>query len=58
MSSLALDLQFGDFPDAARHRAILRTPRVKRWMAMALLHPAEITVRIVGQEEGRALNLQ
>ena len=56
--SLELDLQFGEFADLAAHRSVLRTPRVKRWMAMALLHPAEITVRIVGQEEGRALNLQ
>ena len=56
--SLELDLQFGEFADLAAHRSVLRLPRVKRWMAMALLHPAEITVRIVGQEEGRALNLQ
>ncbi len=58
LSSLVLDLQFGEFADLAAHRAVLRLPRVKRWVSMALALPAEITVRIVGHEEGRALNLQ
>jgi probable rRNA maturation factor len=58
LCALELDLQFGDFSGLAAHRALLRAPRVKRWVTMALKHPAEITVRIVGQAEGRALNLQ
>ena len=60
MTHLKLDLalQFGRFPGAAAHRAILRKPRVASWMEPALKHPAEIAVRVVGEEEARALNLQ
>jgi probable rRNA maturation factor len=56
--TLALDLtvQFGTFPGAAAHKAVLGPPRVRRWVAMALESPAEIAVRIVGAEEGQALN--
>jgi probable rRNA maturation factor len=57
-SALTLDLQFGAFPGAAGHRALLRKPRVQRWMAMALQRPGEIAVRIVGEAEGRDLNRQ
>ncbi|MBA2962653.1 MULTISPECIES: rRNA maturation RNase YbeY [Ramlibacter] len=57
-AELALDLQFGTFPGAAEHRALLRKPRVRRWMAMALQRPGEIAVRIVGEAEGRDLNRQ
>jgi probable rRNA maturation factor len=57
-AELSLDLQFGDFAGQAAHRAALPPARVKRWMAMALRSPAEMTVRIVGEREGRALNLQ
>ncbi len=56
--SLELDLQFGAFAELAAHRAVLRKPRVRRWMQMALRLPAEITVRIVGKEEAQFLNLQ
>lgn len=56
--SLDLSLQFGAFPVAAAHRQVLRAARVRRWMAMALLRPAEIAVRIVGSEEGQSLNRQ
>jgi len=55
-AELQLDLQFGDFARRAEHRALLPSAKVRRWMAMALLAPAEITVRIVGEDEGRALN--
>jgi probable rRNA maturation factor len=55
---LDLVLQFGRFPNAAAHRAVLRKARVMAWMEPALRHPGEIAVRIVGEEEGRALNLQ
>ncbi len=56
--ALALSLQFGRFPGAAAHRAALSPARARRWVAFALARPAELSVRIVGEEEGRALNLQ
>ena len=31
-------------------------PQIRRWTQAALQHPAEVTVRLVGGEEGRALN--
>jgi probable rRNA maturation factor len=50
--ALQLSLQFAD----ARHRAQLPRHRVARWVRAALESPAEITVRIVGADEARALN--
>ena len=50
--ALSLSLQFAD----ARHRALLPRHRVQRWLRAALDQPAELTVRIVGDDEGRALN--
>jgi probable rRNA maturation factor len=50
--ALQLSLQMPD----ARHRAVLPRHRVARWVRAALLAPAEIAVRIVGEDEGRALN--
>jgi probable rRNA maturation factor len=58
MPAPAVSLQFGSFPGAAAHRQVLTPARVKRWVAMALQGPAEIAVRIVGTDEGRALNRQ
>lgn len=58
MSALELSLQFGSFAGAAAHRALLTRARVARWIAGALARPGEFTVRIVGEAEGRALNLQ
>ena len=55
---LELSLQFARFAGAAAHRAALPAARVRRWIAFALVRPAELSVRIVGEEEGRALNLQ
>jgi probable rRNA maturation factor len=52
MPALTLSLQFAD----ARHRALLPRHRVARWLRAALETPGEITVRIVGDDEGRALN--
>ncbi len=53
--TLDLSLQFGAaVPDS--HQKLLNKARVTRWMRMALLRNAEITVRIVGTAEGRALN--
>jgi probable rRNA maturation factor len=49
---LSLSLQFAD----PRHRALLPRHNVMRWIRAALDAPAEITVRIVGDDEGRALN--
>lgn len=49
---LQLSLQFAD----ATHRDELPRHRVARWIRAALQAPAQITVRIVGAEEGRALN--
>jgi probable rRNA maturation factor len=49
---LTLSLQFAD----PAHRAELPRHRVARWIRAALERPAEITVRIVGAEEGRLLN--
>ena len=56
LESLSLSLQFGKFPDAALHRAALPRHSVTRWIRHALASDAEITVRIVGQEEGQTLN--
>ena len=56
--ALDLELQFSAFPGVADHRAVLRRPAVARWIAHALAAPAEIAVRIVGEDEGRALNRQ
>ena len=50
--ALALSLQFAD----ATHRPLLPRHRVARWIRAALSAPGEITVRIVGEAEGRALN--
>jgi probable rRNA maturation factor len=55
---LELSLQFGDFPGASAHRGALTRARVRRWIAHALARPAEMAVRIVGEDEGRALNRQ
>ena len=49
---LQLSLQFAD----ATHRAQLPRHRVAKWVRAALQGPGEITVRIVGAEEGQALN--
>lgn len=50
--TLALSLQFAD----ARHRAQLPRHKVARWIRAALDVPAQITVRLVDEDEGRALN--
>ena len=56
LKKLNLSLQFGDINDAARHRAALPRHSVVRWIRHALESDAEITVRIVGSEEGQTLN--
>jgi len=56
LHQLSLSLQFGRFADAAAHRAVLPRHKVTRWIRHALATDAEITVRIVGAEEGQQLN--
>ena len=56
---LSLSLQFARFDGAAAHRAALPRHRVSRWVRHALgddVQAAEITVRVVDADEGRALN--
>lgn len=50
--SLRLSVQFAD----PRHRTLLPRHRIARWLRAALAVDAEITVRIVDDTEGRALN--
>jgi len=56
MPPLTLSLQFAPFVGVARHRAALPRHSVLRCIRHALASPAEITVRIVDVDEGRALN--
>jgi len=49
---LQLSLQMPD----GRHRALLPRHRVARWIRAALEAPAQITVRIVAEDEARQLN--
>ena len=49
---LTLSLQFAEVSD----RALLPRHKVARWIRAALERPGEITVRVVGAEEGQALN--
>ena len=49
---LSLSLQFAD----ATHRPLLPRHAVARFVRAALERPASIAVRIVGEDEGRALN--
>lgn len=58
LQQLSLSLQFGRFDDAAVHRAALPRHSVSRWIRHALAVDGEITVRIVGAEEGQRLNLE
>ena len=53
---LTFSLQFGKFAEVAVHRAALPRHKVVRWLRSALQSDAEITVRIVDAQEGRALN--
>ena len=56
LKTLSLSLQFGALDSAPLHRAALPRHKVSRWIRHALAADAEITVRIVGAEEGQALN--
>ena len=56
LPTLNLSLQFGDIPYAARHRTALPRHKVVSWIRHSLTVDGEITVRIVGAEEGQRLN--
>lgn len=58
MRHLQLSLQFAPMQgeEMALHRAALPRHKVVRWIRHSLDSDAEITVRIVGSEEGQALN--
>jgi probable rRNA maturation factor len=56
MPQLGLSLQFALQDSAAAHRAALPRHKVARWIRHALDEDAQITVRIVDADEGRALN--
>ncbi|MES3023982.1 MAG: rRNA maturation RNase YbeY [Pseudomonadota bacterium] len=51
-NKLSLAVQY---PDERLAQTITR-PKVRRWVQAALFAPAELTVRFVGADEGRALN--
>ena len=53
---LQLSLQFARDDTARGHRIFLPRQRVVRWLRAALQAPGEITVRVVGADEGRELN--
>jgi probable rRNA maturation factor len=55
-NDLDLSLQFGAFPKLAEHRAALPRTAVKRWITQALQSDAELTVRVVGEDEAQTLN--
>ena len=52
LPELRLSLQFAD----PSHRDLLPRHKVARWIRAGLEAPAAITVRIVGEDEARALN--
>ena len=54
----AIDVQFGDFAGSAALRKLLNRTAVNKWVNHALAKPGEITVRIVGEAEAQAMNLQ
>ena len=56
LKQLSLSLQFGDIVYAAQHRAALPRHWVARCLRHALSLDAELTVRIVNDAEGKALN--
>jgi probable rRNA maturation factor len=56
LPELSLSLQFARFAGLARHRAALPRHRVARCIRHALERPGEITVRVIGADEGQQLN--
>ncbi len=56
LHQLSLSLQFSKLEQPALHRAALARHKLARWIRHALECDAEITVRVVGAQEGRTLN--
>src|SRR6218665_2976024 len=56
LKPLPLSLQWGRFDAAAAQRSALPRHLIRRWIRHALTTDAEITVPIVGADEGRQLN--
>ena len=56
LNHLTLSLQFARGDATTAHRAVLPRHKVARWIRHALAVDAEITVRIVAEDEGRQLN--
>lgn len=54
--ALSLSLQFARDPAARAHRDHLPRHKVARWIRAALQREGEITVRVVGADEGLQLN--
>jgi probable rRNA maturation factor len=55
-SKATFDLRLSLQQPDGRHRSVLTRSRIARWIRAALEAPAEVTVRIVDEAEGRALN--
>lgn len=55
---LSLSIQFGEFQRARFHKGVLSRRRVRAWVSAALETSGRITVRVVGEDEGRELNRQ
>ena len=53
-----IDVQFGEFADSAALRKLLKRSALQKWVNHALAKPGEITVRMVGEAEAQAMNLQ
>ena len=51
-NKLSLSVQYAD----ARLKEIVPRPQIRRWIAAALLAPAQLTVRFVDATEGQGLN--
>jgi probable rRNA maturation factor len=51
-NKLSLTIQYAD----PRLEALATRPKLRRWVQAALLGPAELNIRFVDAEEGRALN--
>lgn len=56
MPALTFSLQFAKLKEAEQHRVALPRHKVIRWIRNTLEVDGEITVRIVDEDEGRALN--
>jgi probable rRNA maturation factor len=51
-NKLTLSVQYAD----TRLRDVITRPSIRRWIQAALFTPAELTIRFVDADEGRALN--